>query len=64
MEFYTFKLPNGIRVIHKQVNSPVSHCGLIINAGSRDETPEETGLAHFIEHVLFKGTKKRKTQKH
>ena len=61
MEFYTFKLPNGIRVIHKQVNSPVSHCGLIINAGSRDETPEETGLAHFIEHVLFKGTKKRKT---
>jgi predicted Zn-dependent peptidase len=61
MEFYTFKLNNGIRVIHKQVDSPVSHCGLIINAGSRDEAPHETGLAHFIEHVLFKGTKKRKT---
>lgn len=61
MEFYTFKLSNGIRVIHKQVDSPVSHCGLIINAGSRDEAPDETGLAHFIEHVLFKGTKNRKT---
>ncbi len=60
MEFETFELSNGIRVVHKQVNRPVAHCGLLIMAGSRDEKPEEEGLAHFIEHVLFKGTKRRK----
>jgi predicted Zn-dependent peptidase len=38
----------------------VAHCGVIVNAGSRDELPEETGMAHFIEHVIFKGTNKRK----
>ncbi|HKL09569.1 MAG TPA: pitrilysin family protein, partial [Bacteroidales bacterium] len=40
--------------------SPVGHCGLIINAGSRDEEEHEHGMAHFIEHAIFKGTKKRK----
>lgn len=58
--FETYKFSNGIRVIHKQVDSLVSHCGFIINTGSRDETTNEHGLAHFIEHVIFKGTKKRK----
>lgn len=53
-------MSNGIRVVHKQVNRPVAHCGLLVMAGSRDEKPEEEGLAHFIEHVLFKGTKRRK----
>lgn len=61
MEFHTFTLPNGIRVIHHQTDRPVGHCGLIINAGSRDETDDEAGLAHFIEHTIFKGTKKRRT---
>ena len=61
MEFETFTLPNGIRVIHTQTDRPVGHCGLVINAGSRDELESEAGLAHFIEHVIFKGTKKRKT---
>lgn len=61
MEFHTFTLPNGIRVIHKQTDSEVSHCGLVINAGSRDEHEDQEGLAHFIEHSIFKGTKKRKT---
>jgi predicted Zn-dependent peptidase len=53
-------LQNGIRLIHKPVDSPVAHLGIIINAGSRDEEPAEHGLAHFIEHSVFKGTYKRK----
>ncbi len=59
-EFERHVLSNGIRVIHKQMSGPVAHCGLIINTGSRDEEESEEGLAHFIEHVIFKGTKKRK----
>lgn len=61
MDLFTHTLPNGIRIIHYPINSPVAHCGLIINAGSRDEKENEHGIAHFIEHVIFKGTKKRKT---
>ncbi|MFT5246790.1 MAG: putative Zn-dependent peptidase [Flavobacteriales bacterium] len=60
-EFHTFTLPNGLRCIHKETTREVSHCGLIVNAGSRDEQDHEQGLAHFIEHSIFKGTKKRKT---
>ena len=60
MIYNTHRLPNGIRIIHKHTNSPVAHCGLTINAGSRDEDAGEQGLAHFIEHVIFKGTKKRR----
>lgn len=56
----TFVLKNGIRIIHQEVNSPVSHFGVIMNIGSRDEREEEQGIAHFIEHVIFKGTKTRK----
>ncbi len=54
------ELKNGIRLIHRYSSSPVSHCGIIINAGSRDETEEENGIAHFIEHSIFKGTANRK----
>ena len=61
MEIYTHTLTNGIRIIHHPTVSPVGYCGLIINTGSRDEKEEEHGMAHFIEHVIFKGTKKRKT---
>lgn len=60
MEYEIHTLKNGIRVVHIPVNSPVSHCGILVNAGSRDETEDEHGLAHFIEHVIFKGTTKRK----
>ena len=60
-EFHTYTLPNGLRCIHKRTNRDVSHLGLIVNAGSRDELENEEGLAHFIEHSIFKGTKKRKT---
>ena len=50
---------NGLRLIYLTWNTPVSHAGVFVAAGSRHETPEEQGLAHFIEHTLFKGTKKR-----
>lgn len=60
-EFHTFTLPNGLRVIHKEVPRSASHVALVVNAGSRDESSGEEGVAHFIEHCLFKGTKKRKT---
>ena len=60
MEYQYATLSNGIRIIHKQVDSIVAHCGIIINTGSRDESEKEQGIAHFIEHVIFKGTKKRK----
>ena len=59
-EFYTYRLKNGIRGVHKQVRSRAAHCALMINAGSRDELPTEHGLAHFVEHALFKGTKRRR----
>jgi predicted Zn-dependent peptidase len=54
------KLANNIRIVHKRTSGAVAHCGIIINCGSRDEREEEQGLAHYIEHVIFKGTKKRK----
>ena len=60
MDYEQYTLDNGIRMIHLHSNSPVGHCGLIINAGSRDEEEHEHGMAHFIEHAIFKGTKKRK----
>lgn len=52
---------NGIRVVHQEVTSTrLVHCGFILDIGSRDETEEQVGLAHFWEHMAFKGTKKRK----
>jgi predicted Zn-dependent peptidase len=56
----TFVLRNGIRIIHQEAQSPVSHFGVLINTGSRDEEADEQGIAHFIEHVIFKGTTNRK----
>ncbi len=60
MEYHYFRLGNGIKVIHKHVATKVAHCGVIVNAGSRDENSHEAGIAHFIEHMLFKGTARRK----
>ncbi len=60
MEFLTFTLPSGIRCIHKRVRSAVTYCALTINTGSRDELPAEHGMAHFVEHGLFKGTARRR----
>ncbi|MEE4115423.1 MAG: pitrilysin family protein [Marinilabiliaceae bacterium] len=60
MEYTEHRLENGIRLIHMWVPNIVAHCGLMINAGSRDEEDEQHGMAHFIEHMFFKGTTKRK----
>jgi predicted Zn-dependent peptidase len=58
-EIHTFA--NGIRLIHKQVtHSRIAHMGFVLDVGSRDELPGEEGLAHFWEHMAFKGTEKRK----
>ena len=56
-------LPNGIRLIHKHTDSQVAHLGVTIDVGSRDERPEENGMAHFIEHCIFKGTKRRSSSR-
>ena len=54
-------LSNGIRLVHKQVaTTKIIHCGFILDIGSRDETPQTQGIAHFWEHMAFKGTRKRK----
>jgi len=53
-------LDNGIRLVHHHLPGIVAYCGLVINTGSRDEAAAEQGMAHFIEHMLFKGTRKRK----
>lgn len=58
--FERWTLANGIRCIHRNIESPVAHLGFFVNMGSRDELEDEHGLAHFIEHCLFKGTEKRK----
>lgn len=60
MDLLFHSLNNGIRLVHHRTQSAVAYCGLIVNAGSRDEAPSDYGIAHFIEHMLFKGTKKRK----
>jgi len=61
METTRYELDNGLRLIHMHTpHAQVAHCGFIINAGTRDESKNESGIAHFIEHTLFKGTKKRK----
>lgn len=53
-------LPNGLRIIHRSSLSKVAYCGFAIDAGTRDENDEQQGMAHFVEHLIFKGTKKRK----
>jgi predicted Zn-dependent peptidase len=59
---YNYKtLANGIRIIHKQIPAAISQAGIIVNTGTRDENHDEAGIAHFIEHVIFKGTHKRNT---
>lgn len=56
------ELANGIRIVHQEVShTRLVHCGFVLNIGSRDETKEQEGLAHFWEHMAFKGTKRRKT---
>ena len=60
MKYNTYTLDNGLRIIHLPSDSKVVYCGYQINAGTRNEDPGEEGLAHFCEHVTFKGTERRK----
>ena len=60
MKYNTYTLDNGLRIIHLPLDSKVVYCGYQINAGTRNEEPGEEGLAHFCEHVTFKGTERRK----
>ena len=49
-------LPNGVKIVHKWTPSPVAYIGVMVGAGTRDELPGENGMAHYIEHCVFKGT--------
>ncbi|MDD4054751.1 MAG: pitrilysin family protein [Bacteroides sp.] len=60
MFYNRYTLPNGLRIIHQSNASKVTYCGFAVNAGTRDEAENESGLAHFVEHLIFKGTQKRK----
>lgn len=61
MPYNYYRLSNGIRLIHRQSNNLVAHCAFMVNTGTRDEQDHENGLAHLIEHMIFKGTAKRKS---
>ncbi len=59
-DYQLHSLPNGIRVVHNQITSTkIVHCGIMLDIGSRDESPANQGIAHFWEHLAFKGTRKR-----
>ena len=49
-------LSNGVKIVHRWTPSPVAYVGVMVGAGTRDELPEENGMAHYIEHCVFKGT--------
>ncbi len=60
MQYNTHTLANGLRVIHLDSQSPVVYCGYAVAAGTRDEQPGFEGMAHFCEHITFKGTQRRR----
>ncbi|MEX2565350.1 MAG: pitrilysin family protein [Cyclobacteriaceae bacterium] len=61
MSYQVKELTNGIRIIHQEVTQTrLVHCGFVLDIGSRDENDQQEGLAHFWEHMAFKGTQKRK----
>ncbi len=60
MEYGLVELENGIRIAHRaSTNTKIAHVGIMLDVGSRDELPDEQGIAHFWEHMAFKGTKRR-----
>ena len=59
--YFSHTMSNGMRIVHKCDASPVIYCGLAIKVGTRDEQDDELGMAHFLEHLLFKWTKKRRS---
>lgn len=61
LEYQSCTLSNGLKIVHKYITGNVSYSGFFVNVGTRDENSDEFGMAHFIEHMLFKGTKKRRS---
>lgn len=67
-EYQIETLANGLRIIHRTVQSPVMYCGFMVDCGTRDEfdpsdnTMPLRGMAHFVEHILFKGTSNHSSQ--
>jgi len=61
--YQTYTLSNGLRLVHRYTSSQVAHCAITINVGSRDERVQENGMAHFIEHCIFKGTKTKSNRR-
>lgn len=55
-----FLLPCGVNVVHERCASPVVYCGIVVSAGTRHEQAEDSGMAHFVEHLSFKGTRRRR----
>ena len=55
-ETFYHNLPNGLQIVHRKTTSPVVYVGIMVGAGTRHELPNENGMAHYIEHCVFKGT--------
>ena len=56
----TYILDNGLRIVACPSVTDVVYCGIAVDAGTRDELPGEEGMAHFTEHLSFKGTTHRR----
>ena len=61
-DYHVHTLSNGLRIIHEPLRSRVAYCGFAVDAGTRDEREQEQGMAHFVEHLIFKGTQKRRAR--
>lgn len=61
VNYSIYTLPNGLRTVSRRTDGLVSYIGIVVNAGSRDEDDRKQGLAHFVEHTIFKGTDKRRS---
>lgn len=61
MKYFTHTLHNGLRVAIRRTDANVAYIGVVVGSGSRDEDPGRYGLAHFVEHTIFKGTWKRRS---
>ena len=55
-ETFYHNLPSGLQIVHRKTTSPVVYVGIMVGAGTRHELPNENGMAHYIEHCVFKGT--------
>ena len=61
MNYKIQELTSNVQLVYRQIDSPVAHIAIFSECGTRHEKNYPEGMAHFLEHILFKGTKKRKT---